>query len=792
MMTPLIKLPTLIGVFVGRFIDIFVGLKTDLQRSVGGGFVGRGFSPTAHGFIRGFIRNFTHIFVGLKTNLQGSVGGGFVGRGFSPTAHGFIGNFTHIFVGLKTNLQKSVGHGFVGCGFVGHGFSPTPRGFRAAALVLMVLFVSSCSTQTKVKTVPQNEKAPVNKVVLDTTAEELLVLAQSLHEKAAFAEQQDKINTLLVKASELFLQQQNFAKALWLADKTSALLPKEHISHYALLLVKAASLQALNYNQAAAHQLQLAHELVLYNNKHNEDALHTLTWRYYSILAEVLTAKGQTVAALSAQLNAFALNNHSSADEVIDIWQKLAPLTQWQIAELVRSKPPFIKGWQTLLQYSQKFGANSEQFSRYISVWQESYPTHPASSIATLLQAGAVVEKRINVDNSSEASVEVSINSSHASSTSNTNIVDADKHIDNAVNHVAVLLPLSGSQQKAGIAAQQGILAAYENNEITKLHFIDSDTVDWDNIATQFSEHNIDHVIGPLLKANVAKFLAASTEQTALQIPTLLLNMPSQPTLASYQAVLSMRPEDEAIQAAATLSQRHYKQAMVLSHQDRVSKRIALAFRQQWQKSTGKEIDIVYFNQGKAMQNNLKESLDIDASQTRIDSLNNRIKNIIKAEPRNRRDIDMIYLVGTAAQTRLIKPYIDVNTSPFADIIPVYASSRSHSYFYDVNNANSAKDLQGLTFTQIPWLLASKQQNKPLSTLSQQLWPKRTDSLSRIFAMGFDSYNLLGKIALMKQAPYIRHFGQTGVLKLNDNNILTRSLVWGKYQHDKVAEIVLD
>ena len=46
------------------------------------------------------------------------------------------------------------------------------------------------------------------------------------------------------------------------------------------------------------------------------------------------------------------------------------------------------------------------------------------------------------------------------------------------------------------------------------------------------------------------------------------------------------------------------------------------------------------------------------------------LKYSIKSELRNRRDIDMIYVVGLPLETKLLKPYIDVNISPFADIIP--------------------------------------------------------------------------------------------------------------------------
>jgi hypothetical protein len=99
------------------------------------------------------------------------------------------------------------------------------------------------------------------------------------------------------------------------------------------------------------------------------------------------------------------------------------------------------------------------------------------------------------------------------------------------------------------------------------------------------------------------------------------------------------------------------------------------------------------------------------------------------------------------------------------------------------------RDLTGLIFTEIPWLLQSEQQNNRLAKLSNSLWPKRTDSLERIFAMGYDSLSLANKIPLMHQSSHIRHYGQTGVLKLDNDNVLTRNLIWGQYRKNKVKQI---
>lgn len=625
-----------------------------------------------------------------------------------------------------------------------------------STILLLTFLLNGCSTQVPVTKSPEKTvETKAAKIAVAQTAEEKLALAKTLNNLAPTPILSEQISELLIESSELFLQQEDFSKALWLANEATDLIVQNHVYTYRLLLVKIKSLQALNHHQAAYKQLMLTRELVAYVNSESPSTQLKLSYEYYDSLQKALEVKQLTVKSLAANLIAFSLNDNATEQDIFLIWNKLKSLNQWQLAELIKADPPLIKGWHQLLNYSHQFGGNSEQFFHYLKTWEQRYPTHPAMLIVQQLK--------------------------------NTTL------LVNPVQNIAVLLPLSGAQKSAGLAAQQGILSAYRNDSGNKVSFIDTNSVDWATLATQFSEASIDHVIGPLLKNNVETYLDLSEQQIALQIPSLFLNLPSNKELASYQTVLSMRPEDEAIQAASTLSQQNYKAPIILSHQDRVSKRLATAFSQQWETLTGNVVDIVYFNQGKQMQASLKEALDVNASQTRIKQLQSRLKNNIKAESRNRRDIDMIYLIGSAAQTRLIKPYIDVNTSPFASIIPVFASSRSHSNFdYNHNNNSSTNDLQGLTFTQMPWLLPSKQQNKELAQLSHQLWPKRTDSLSRIFAMGYDSYNLLNKVTLMQQAPYIRHFGQTGVLKLNSSNVLTRSLLWGRYQHDKVTQIVMD
>lgn len=608
----------------------------------------------------------------------------------------------------------------------------TPIIFALGIILLLSNCADSSRSAQKKSTLLNKQHQKITKL-LDKVAQDYIDHAKQTNTDQA-------INDLLI-ASEQFFKQQEFKRALWLANQISKL-TSNNVDLYRLTLVKAQSLFALNQPQLAFEQMsKAAHFAMLGKVK--------LSYQYYFYLAQIQQTRQLNVEKLNAKLHAFALNDQASIEEIKLIWQQFSSLTQWQLAKLASAKPPYSKGWLALIHYANKYGDKVNQFHRYLINWQRQYPNHPANAIIDDIQQNLTI-------------LPVSV-----------------------ISHIAIILPLSGKQQAAGTAAQQGILAAYNNNSAQQLHFIDATKLDWSTLNQKLADLNIDQVIGPLLKNNVNSYLANNTSS----ISTLLLNLPETIQLSAEQFAISMRPEDEAIQAAETLSRRAYQKPMVISHNDPVSKRIALSFAQQWQKNTGKTPELFYFSEGKNMQKSLQASLDVSQSLVRIKELKRRMKQTLKTESRNRRDIDMIYVIGNAKQTRLLKPYIDVNISPFADIIPVFASSRSHSAKVD---RQGTRDLSGLTFTEIPWLLASKQQNKPLVALNNQLWPQRSDSLQSIFALGFDSLTLIKKLPLMRQASYIRYFGQIGVLKLNDNNILTRSLLWGKYRRNKVQAIVMD
>ena len=606
------------------------------------------------------------------------------------------------------------------------------KSLKQLTTILLIFFIASCSTPTSVPT-----KKTTNKPVKTTTIEKEIT-AKQLIAQAKNSEFSDA-NSLLIKASKQYLQENNPAKALWLSAHLLTL-TQDNNSQYQLNLTAAIASNALEETSLAEKYSNTCDEIVIENK-----LAHTL--EYYQLQYALAQKNGQKVLSVAALLHIFSLNSQSTEDDAFIIWQAFSDLSQWQQTQLKKLKAPNLDGWLAITQVTNKF-AGTSKFPNQVTIWQRNHPVHPANSVLP-----------------------------HLLASNNMQI--------NEYKNIAVLLPLTGKQAAAGNSAQQGILAAYQNDESRKITFIDTNNLDFSTLAETLLLNEIDFIIGPLIKDNVIQFLAIED----ILIPSLLLNVPDDIQLKDHQFALSMRPEDEAVQAATLLSQQNFKYPVVMSHQDNFSQRIANAFAKRWEKLTGELPVVVLFEQGQKMQQILKNTLAVDESETRIKALKYRIRETIKTEARNRRDIDMIYIVGNPMQTRLMKPYIDVNTSPFAQLIPVFASSRSHSNNIDKSTIN---DLRGLTFTQIPLLLSSEQQNKVLAQTSNQLWPKRSDSLLQIFAMGFDSYSISNMLTNMKSTPYIRHYGQTGTLKLGQDNILTRSLLWGTYQRKKVTEIAME
>ena len=157
----------------------------------------------------------------------------------------------------------------------------------------------------------------------------------------------------------------------------------------------------------------------------------------------------------------------------------------------------------------------------------------------------------------------------------------------------------------------------------------------------------------------------------------------------------------------------------------------------------------------------------------------------LEADPHSRLDIDAIYLIADPVQTRLFKPFIDVSVSQTAPRLPLYASSRSHSTSLDVTDL---RDLNGLTFTEMPWMLG-EQNSVELRQQYKQLFAEQDETLQRLFAMGFDAYQLIGSLRQQQQLPSTLFAGLTGQLQLQPDGSLLRQLSWASYRNNRLLPL---
>lgn len=343
---------------------------------------------------------------------------------------------------------------------------------------------------------------------------------------------------------------------------------------------------------------------------------------------------------------------------------------------------------------------------------------------------------------------------------------------------IAVLLPLQGRLANSAEQIKQGLLAAYmQSGHSYKLQFVNTQSVSAADLASQVLDADI--VIGPLLKAEIealAPLLRPEQILLGLNRPSdVITNSDASGTsdeLSSQQHFyFGLAPEDEARQLAEHVFSSNYQQPVMIHAEDSTATRMANAFAMRWQTlNPNAQLKTLTFDSNAGMRKQITEALGVATSQSRARRLEQFHGSEIFSVTRNRRDIDAFVVFANAKQTELINPMIEASLSTFSDTItPVYASSRS--YNHDLNQ-NSLRDLQNVFFIDMPWVLGIAEPE--LKESYDALFPNASTSDQRLFAMGYDAYQLLSNLNKLDTVDNLQYLGLTGELSLNDNVIKRR------------------
>ncbi|TMO66836.1 penicillin-binding protein activator [Pseudoalteromonas aurantia] len=606
---------------------------------------------------------------------------------------------------------------------------------KVISLVIGILSgLSACSTTEKTSNTSVRENNSQQQSTVD------VLNAAGLYNKAMSKQSITKIQ-LLYSARESAIEEQDW---LTLELACLALESKSSVDHVQnKLYIALARKEMANYTAALAILHTLSEQLKLPEHQ---------AWHQYligSIYASQQLPKKALVHYFKSA-NIASQHTLSLAGLNDEIWLALQQLSSYAL-ERFDTGSVIQQGWVKLAKYQQIYLGAGVELHQAMNNWQRRFVNHPASYILPREVTESVLLAPYKT------------------------------------SKLAILLPQSGASERLGVALKNGFLAATDSISHTEVFFID-EMLTHQDIEQQLQSNKIDFVIGPLLRSNIEKL---QSSDIIAALPTIYLNTQNHSTnSAPHHYYFSLNPEHEVEQAMVHFLAKKYQKPMLLAPESNSGNRLVEHFSSQWHRYSNAEPEVGFYTDSKNMAKIIAELLEVEDSKQRIKTIESLYrKTDIESETRSRQDIDVIYILGNSAETRLLKPYLDVNVSTFAPKIPLYASSRSYSRRIDITDKN---DLDGLFFTEQPWMLPNAVDNKNLREKYQQMFPEQADIEQRLFAMAFDAITLIGEVKQLAKIPGKELVGLTGNLSIKSDNVIHRRLKWAQYSKQQIRLVQLN
>jgi hypothetical protein len=633
-------------------------------------------------------------------------------------------------------------------------------------------YLAGCGSSSKSPSQPLSNQATSEQTADQMLQQDPLYYLQQAQDSYAQSADVYARNQWLMRAAEAFKQQQACAQSRKVLLLSLPELQDAAMRNQANILLAECELQNIDPDWA---------KISLYLDNIDARVSHA---QRANKLRSLLHAKRQHwLAAAKSLVDVFDGDLQQSET----IWYYLQALSEKQLQAASLSEPD-LAPWLQLSLIVRQYGLQTDVLNQAVSQWQSQYPQHPLSvALPQEVKAGMLVSPLIT-------------------------------------QRIAVLLPLSGRLAQQGLAIKEGALSAYlqryhrasliEDSPPSVLHFFDTQGSTVADLAAQVADYDV--VIGPLIKNTVSEFVAIAPKQmhvlglNRMDIPAATIELEQQPEFnllledqllepsdtpelaPGLRIFFALSPEDEAIQLAQKVFKTGAKYPIIITQDNGAAKRMANTFTQTWQSLSNdkpSQPEIGIFNDNESMRTSLISLLDVKQSKDRIDQIERLTSQQIHAVPRNRRDVDAIILFATPEQTELLNPIVEASLSPFNDkIVPVYASSRSFSANF---SNNSLRDLRNIIFTDMPWMLPNGSQ-QALKAETAKIWPERDDTLKRLFALGYDAFDVLADLPALKSMPQLSIPGLTGRLSVDKSGNVVRVLPFGKITEDDVILLTQD
>jgi hypothetical protein len=138
--------------------------------------------------------------------------------------------------------------------------------------------------------------------------------------------------------------------------------------------------------------------------------------------------------------------------------------------------------------------------------------------------------------------------------------------------------------------------------------------------------------------------------------------------------------------------------------------------------------------------------------------------------------IDVVFLAAFPIQARQIRPQISYQ---YRGPLPVYATSHVYA---GLVNASQDLDLEGVVFTDMPWVLSPESVEPEIQRTFEQQWRELREGYNRLFAFGIDAYRLLPYLGPTRGTTQATIAGVTGELRIEADGRIAREGAWAQFR----------
>ncbi len=406
-----------------------------------------------------------------------------------------------------------------------------------------------------------------------------------------------------------------------------------------------------------------------------------------------------------------------------------------------------VRGWLELAALGAAAARNAVMAQADIQAWISRYPAHPAIDVVR------------------------------------TELLGQRLGPQQAIPHVALLLPLSGRTGAAGASVRDGFMTAYYSappSQRPRVRLYDTAQVSAAEAIARARAEGAEFIVGPLTRDAVM----AAADLGDARPPILALNfLPAdRPGPAGfYQFALS--PEDEARAVAQRILADGHRRGVALVPEGDWGARVLAAFRQEIEAGGGVLLaDVTLDSTRSDWTPEITQVLRIDDSRARLRRLESILGTRLQFEPRRRADLDFIFAPGPAATARLMRPQLRFH---FAGDVATYATSDA---FEPDPRAN--EDMEGLMFPDMPWVLGGDLAES-VRSLAGEAWPAGGPRRNRLFAFGFDAYRLASALRSQGVNSIVNVNGLTGRLTLDADRRVHRELAWAEVHNGETRPLTV-